>query len=254
MSWPCQLQARGRAALALQQASLFTGLQSLSESSFTSSPQKVFTSRKHQVGSITFREKRQQMRIASKLALPGPSEGPSHGRGSVRTKFATDLVASTSAWDDELSARSYNNAPAMRRPHIAEAAVGMVVCSARGCRPIFASAESVFAEREVTEGGGVCVEQRIGAEAKKKPVYPDGFVEYLKEVWMEKDVAQRLYEKELRQDPRSAKILASYAAFAYKEQNDVTLADRLYRQALQEAPEDADLLSSYALFLWQTEA
>lgn len=241
-----------RAARALQQASLCAGLQSSSESSFT---QNAFTSRKHQIGSRTFREKRQQMRIASKLALPGPSEIPCHGRGSVRTKFASDLVNDTSAWDDELRPRGQEKAAAARRaPHIAEAAVGMVVCSARGCRPIFASAEPVAAEREALSGGAVCVEQRIGGEAKKKkPAYPDGFVEYLKEVWMEKDVAQRLYEKELRQDPRSAKILASYAAFAYKEQNDVTLADKLYRQALQEAPEDADLLSSYALFLWQTE-
>lgn len=255
-----------RSAAALNHSSVMRASQQLSESAFVPSfagTQNVVISRKHCVGSRTFREKREQMRAAAKLVLHGPAEMSSQGRGSVRTRFATDSGAESSSWEEELRRRKQEDvSPSRRSPYIAEAAVGMVVCSARGCRPVFFNSDDAGLERESSETA-VCTAERAGEDwgnkqgdlgVKKKLAYPDGFVEYLKEVWMEKDVAQRLYEKELQQNPRSAKILASYATFAYKEQNDIALADRLYRQALQEAPDNADVLSSYALFLWQTEA
>ncbi|KAJ7294800.1 hypothetical protein O6H91_06G049700 [Diphasiastrum complanatum] len=149
----------------------------------------------------------------------------------------------------------------------ADADIGRVECSNRGCRPVYEEDVSFDALEDdwlTQESAGTVLESRIAIyhnraskkdqEERHKPSFSQDFAEFLSEVWIEKGSAEKYYEAALNEDRHNAKLLVQYAQFAWSTLANVSKAEKLFKEAISESPDDPHILASYAHFLWQSEA
>eukprot|EP01018_Ginkgo_biloba_P002226 Gb_14542 [translate_table: standard] len=139
-----------------------------------------------------------------------------------------------------------------------------VECNGRGCKPV--SEEDLVLDGDenwvCSENSNEILQARVKAYHKRRQEEKDlgkrghfyrDFAEYLNEVWMQRNLAQKYYEKGLERDPRDLQLLQRYAEFVWSELGNAEKAEEIYAKAVQEYPEDAEVLGSYASFLWQTD-
>ena len=142
---------------------------------------------------------------------------------------------------------------------VAEAAVGRVECTGRGCRPIFDEDEYTQANTHENHGKRNAAEwvklvwdsdqncntdELEGAEFEELPNGGGALVEDCCES------VKKAFEAALE-----ARLLSTCAAgFAWKARGDSRAAEEVYSQALGVLPCDVtDLLASQAHYLWQSE-
>eukprot|EP01018_Ginkgo_biloba_P002222 Gb_19722 [translate_table: standard] len=139
-----------------------------------------------------------------------------------------------------------------------------VECNGRGCKPVFEEDLVLNGDENwvCSENSSEILQSRVKAYHKRCQEEKDlgerghfyrDFAEYLNEVWMQRDLAQKYYEKGLESDPRDPQLLQRYAEFVWGELGNAEKAEEIYAKAVQEYPEDAEVLGSYASFLWQTD-
>eukprot|EP00475_Leptophrys_vorax_P010915 TRINITY_DN17465_c0_g1_i1.p1 TRINITY_DN17465_c0_g1~~TRINITY_DN17465_c0_g1_i1.p1 ORF type:complete len:283 (-),score=-15.65 TRINITY_DN17465_c0_g1_i1:406-1254(-) len=161
---------------------------------------------------------------------------------------------------------------------LAEASIGLVECTSRGCRPVFRPRAT---SRQQSEGNvatetpeadssaaspldGAEMEGRAVAYRERQERYsmgslgpaslPTEIAEFVNEVWVEPVTAEKYYRDAIRQSPYDVRLLTSFAQFSWRRLRDKVQAEDLYKKALNESPQNSDALASYALFLWESES
>ncbi|GLJ23859.1 hypothetical protein SUGI_0453360 [Cryptomeria japonica] len=97
------------------------------------------------------------------------------------------------------------------------------------------------------------IEKYRGMELDPDRHFDRDFARYLSKVWMQKDLAEKYYERALAMEPWNPRLLVEYAVFSWVLMGNEEKADELFDAALQKDPHDPIILGSYAFFLWQRE-
>lgn len=142
----------------------------------------------------------------------------------------------------------------LSRTYLAEAAVGIVECGNRGCRPVFdyPAREAINFVDDVAQVLGsrtnVFPSRTRGTEITES----EPTLKVLEPVVDNATVA-KAFDAALEAAPRDAKLLSQFATFKWKAMADEDAAEELFNRALEVSPDDSEILASYALYLWQSD-
>lgn len=210
---------------------------------------------------------------------PYPS-GSGGNRASVATRYAVDDDVTDCREDGGARVMDWREPDAVplagaqvERTFVMDAAVGRVVCNSKGCRPIFyppsacehrtdtASTTNSLSYRssvqdldsQTTMYRAKVSQREADKQGHALPQFPMEFAQFLDQMWMEDEAAEKYFEAAVQQSPYNSRLLTLYAEFSWKKLKDPKRAELLYGRALLESPNSAEALASYALFLWQGE-
>lgn len=207
----------------------------------------------------------------------------SRNRASVATHYAMDDDIAGCSQESNSSSilvdgREPDTGPVedlqVGRTFIMDGGGGRLVCNSKGCRPLLppaispdnfkdapaASSSTPLYNKSVQELDSRTAAYRATVSRREAdrhsqalPQFPMEFAQFLDQMWLEREAAEKYFEAAVQLSPYDSKLLTLYAEFSWKQLKDVDRAEVLYGRALLESPDSAEVLASYALFLWQGE-